>query len=222
MKIEALTAGLSVSFYVRIKEQRLKFDSLILEVYPKKKLVLAEAVYKNDKIISLRGNRILVDMLVTFLDEKPQLFQNVTVLTVKKTDGTLCYSLACATESKPYNRRGSFRCYVGISTSIQAGSNRAAKDAIIRDVSASGFSIVCESDVELLPGQIVHAVLNDYINDSAENFSFHLYGLVSRIQELENGKFLYGCRLNNTIPGLEQYIIKKERLRLRLQRGEYN
>jgi hypothetical protein len=63
--------------------------------------------------------------------------------------------------------------------------------------------------------QTVHAVLNDHMDETAENFNFHLYGLVARIQELENGLFLYGCRLNNPVPGLEQYIIKKERAVLR-------
>ena len=46
-----------------------------------------------------------------------------------------------------------------------------------------------------------------------------MYGLLTRTQELENGKILYGCRLNNPVPGLEAYIMKKERLRLKKSNG---
>lgn len=96
-----------------------------------------------------------------------------------------------------------------------AALNRAAHDAIIKDISYNGFSVVSKEDLKLEVNQTVHAVLNDHMDETAENFNFHLYGLVARIQELENGLFLYGCRLNNPVPGLEQYIIKKERAVLR-------
>lgn len=96
-----------------------------------------------------------------------------------------------------------------------AGLNRAAHEVIIKDISYNGFSVVSKEDLKLEVNQTVHAVLNDHMDETAENFNFHLYGLVARIQELENGLFLYGCRLNNPVPGLEQYIIKKERAVLR-------
>ena len=58
---------------------------------------------------------------------------------------------------------------------------------------------------------------------SHEHYIYMNPGSVSIPQEnshhgymtLENGLFLYGCRLNNPVPGLEQYIIKKERAVLR-------
>ena len=104
---------------------------------------------------------------------------------------------------------------MGIETAIQCGLNRAAHDVIIKDISYNGFAVVSKEDLELGVNQTVHAVLNDYLEEIAENFNFHLYGLVARVQELENGLFLYGCRLNSPVPGLEQYIVKKERVVLR-------
>ena len=111
-------------------------------------------------------------------------------------------------EAKPITAGKGYRCYVGIETAVQCGLNRAAHDAIIKDISYNGFSVVSKEDLKLEVNQTVHAVLNDHMDETAENFNFHLYGLVARIQELENGLFLYGCRLNNPVPGLEQYIIK--------------
>lgn len=219
MRIEELTPGLSITFLVTINKEFLSFETKVQEVYPRKHLVLAEAIYYNDKIVSFRGKNIIVDLLVKRGDEKPQLFKNVTVTTMRKPDNTLCYNLATIAESKPYNRRQHFRCYVGLPTVVQFGANHSAQDAIIRDISLSGFSVTCSKDMEILPNQIVHTLFNDYIDELDEKFSLHLYGLIVRTHELENGKIVYGCRLNNHVSGLDNYIAKKERIRLRKTNG---
>ena len=73
--------------------------------------------------------------------------------------------------------------------------------------------------MSLEPGQLVHTVLNDRPLDGGVSYSFQLYGLVARIQELENGKRLFGCKLNNPIHGLDKYIVEKERIRLKNSNG---
>ena len=215
MQIDDLTAGLSLSFLINLNTEQLQFESKILEVYPRRHTLLAQGVFTDDKIISFRGKGLIVDLIVTLPEDKPQLFKNVTTNVVKLSDGTLCYTVSSIAGSKTHNRRQSYRCYIGIETAVQCGLNRAAHDAIIKDISYNGFSVVSKEDLKLEVNQTVHAVLNDHMDETAENFNFHLYGLVARIQELENGLFLYGCRLNNPVPGLEQYIIKKERAVLR-------
>lgn len=219
MRIEELTPGLAVTFLVTINKEFISFETKIQEVYPRKHLILAEPIYYNGKIVSFRGTNIMVDVLVKRGDEKPQLFKNVTVTTMKKPDGTLCYNLETIAESKPYNRRQHFRCYVGLPTVVQFGQNRSAQDAIIRDVSLSGFSVTCSKDIEISPNQIVHTLFHDYIEELDEKFSLHLYGLIVRTHELENGKIVYGCRLNSRVSGLDNYIAKKERIRLRKTNG---
>ena len=217
MQIDDLTAGLSLSFLINLNTEQLQFESKILEVYPHRHTLLAQGVFTDDKIISFRGKGLIVDLIVTLPEDKPQLFKNVTTNVVKLSDGTLCYTVSSIAGSKTYNRRQSYRCYIGIETAVQCGLNRAAHDAIIKDISYNGFSVVSREDLKLEVNQTVHAVLNDHMDETAENFNFHLYGLVARIQELENGLFLYGCRLNNPVPGLEQYIIKKERAVLNIR-----
>ena len=196
MQIDDLTAGLSLSFLINLNTEQLQFESKILEVYPRRHTLLAQGVFTDDKIISFRGKGLVVDLIVTLPEDKPQLFKNVTTNVVKLSDGTLCYTVSSIAGSKTYNRRQSYRCYVGIETAVQCGLNRAAHDAIIKDISYNGFSVVSKEDLKLEVNQTVHAVLNDHMDETAENFNFHLYGLVARIQELENGLFLYGCRLD--------------------------
>lgn len=219
MKIEELTPGLGLTFLVTINKEFISFETTVQDVYPRKHLVLADPIYYNGKIVSFRGTNIIVDVLVKRGDEKPQLFKNVTVTTMRKPDNSLCYTLATIAESKTYNRRQHFRCYVGLPTVVQFGPNRSAQDAIIRDISLSGFSVTCSKNIEISPKQIVHTLFQDYIEELDETFSLHLYGLIVRTHELENGKIVYGCRLNTRVSGLDKYIAKKERVRLQKSNG---
>lgn len=131
MQIDDLTAGLSLSFLINLNTEQLQFESKILEVYPRRHTLLAQGVFTDDKIISFRGKGLVVDLIVTLPEDKPQLFKNVTTHVVKLSDGTLCYTVSSIAGSKTYNRRQSYRCYVGIETAVQCGLNRAAHDAII-------------------------------------------------------------------------------------------
>lgn len=219
MRIEELTPDTPITLLVTLDQQHMTFESKISEVYPRRHLVLADCIYHNDKVVTFRAKNIIIDILVTIGNNKPQIFKNVAVSLVKKGDGSLCYNLSTIAESKTYNRRQSYRCYVGIPSSFQCGSNRAAHTGTIRDVSVNGFSIVTDEEFSSEQNQIIHVVLKDFLEETNEKFVFHLYGLIARTQQLENGNTLYGCRLNNYLPALEAYIVKKERLRLKKTNG---
>lgn len=219
MLIDELIHGQSITFLVTANGQFLSFDSEIEAVYPRRGLVLAKAIYYNNKILSFSGQNISVDVLVNFAMDKPQLFKNVTVNTIRRGNGELSYNLLTAAESKPYNRRENFRCYVGVPTVVQFGPNQSTEDAIIRDVSISGFSLTCDKDIAFSPNQAIHAVFTDYIDELNEEFTMNLYGMIVHTEQLENGKYVYGCRFNSPVTGIDSYINKKERVRLRKSSG---
>lgn len=215
MQIQELTPGLNITIIANIGGEQLQFDSTIEEVFHRKRLVLASPVFHDGKVISFKAKGLVVDVMAAPEEEKPFLFKNVTITVMKKQDGSLCYNLDTQAPGKPFNRRKYFRCYVGIHTSVRFGPNRLTHSAVIKDVSAEGFAFVCDNDVTFQKDQVIHSVLNDYLDELAENFSFHLYGIIVRSYPLDEKRMVYGCRLNNRVPGLEGYIMKKERLRLK-------
>ena len=222
MRIDELEPACNITFIVKIGgEQQLTFESSITEVNPKKKLVLAEAVLKDGKILAFKGNAITVNVVATLPEGKPYLFENVSVEPLRLADKSFCYNLSCTKEGIPYNRRGSYRCFIG--NSVQLRNSKAMKDypVILRDVSTTGFSVTCDlsTDLNLSINQMVHVHLEDYLEEVDKNFSFHLYGLMVRKQEMENNKALYGFRLNSSVIGLESYLTQKERLRIKKSRG---
>ncbi len=219
MRIGDLQPEQNISLLVNVNGTSLTFESKVQENYPRKNMIIADPVIREGKPVSFRGKNIIVNLLASFQDEKPLLFKNVSSKLLKKSNGEFCYCFTTIAEGVIYNRRENFRCYVGIGSSVQRGINSAAHTALIRDVSYTGFAVVCDADFSAECGQLLHTVLNDQPKENGTVYSFHLYGLIARIQELDNGKVLYGCKLTGPVPGLDKYIMEKERLRLKSTNG---
>ena len=219
MLIEELSSGQTVKMQAKIGEETIEFETTVQDSLPRRHTILTDVVRKNDKVISFRGKGLIVDLHVTPPDSAPLVFKNVSVELRKKQDDSLCYAISTITEAKVLNRRQAFRCYVGLASTVQCGTNRAAFDAVIKDISTIGFAITTSSENQFHENQVLHTVLNDYLEEIAETYSFQLYGIIVRSQDLENGQCVYGCRLNQKVPGLDTYIMKKERLRLKKTTG---
>lgn len=220
MKITDLSTGQSITIFVIIAGQQLEFESVIESVNAKKHTVYTTPVMKNDKVISFKGPGVQTHILVQLPDTKPLIFRNAIIATMKKEDGDFCYGVTASGPAVEFNRRNSYRCSIDIPCILKFGVGHATFDVFIRDVSLTGFSFVFKAEGQTCSqNQMVHVVLNDFIEELFENFSFHLYGIVVRIVELENGKVIYGCRLTEKIRGLDTYIAKKERLKIQRQRG---
>lgn len=221
MLIGDLSPRQKISLLVKVNGTSLTFESRVQESYPEKNMIIADPVLSNGHPVAFRGDNVILNILVYPDGEKPALFKNVASKLLKKKNGEYCYCFATLTESIFYNRRENFRCYVGVDSSMQCRLNSIANPVLIRDISSTGFALICDSDVKLEQGQLVHTVLNDQPKANGSRYSFHLYGFVARVQELENGKLLYGCRLNNSVPGLDKYIMEKERIHLRNTGGKH-
>ncbi|HKM35894.1 MAG TPA: PilZ domain-containing protein [Lachnospiraceae bacterium] len=222
MRIEELTPGQPITLLIVAKDQQLEFSSTVLESLPRKHTIITTPVMKDDKVIAFHGKGFLVHLIVPFPDQKPYVFRNVTVYTAKKKDDSLCYTITTLAESKEFNRRGAFRCFVGIDTSVRIGSYRSSIEVTIKDVSSTGFSFTSSSEIKYNQNDIAHAVLNDYIEETAKKYSFHLLGNIIRCFRLGNGIIVYGCKFNTKIVGIDRYIMEKERIRLQRSRGTSN
>lgn len=220
MRIEELNPTQSITFYVIAGDQKLEFPSTVLETYPRKHMIVAEPILKNNKIVSFNGEGVQVHLIANFSDQRPHIFQNIKILTSKNSDDSFCYVITCASESKEYNRRGAFRCFVGLSTMVRVSSEKDALEAIIKDVSATGFAFTLSAlDDELPVGATVHLVLNDYIEETGKNYSYQLMGNIVRSYSLESGKKVYGCQMTNRVIGLDRYLNEKERIRIQKNRA---
>lgn len=220
MKLSDFSIDQALTIIVMIGEQKMEFPSSIQATNQRKKLAFLAPIMKDGRILNFNGKGILTSVLIQPSDSKPIIFRNITLNTMKKDDGTFCYGVQCIDEGIEINRRGAFRCSIGVRSIMRIGLDKTTYDIIIRDVSLTGFSFVfCNFDDSTEVGKGVHLVLNDYLDEICENFSFQLYGNVVRVEEVENGKTIYGCKLSEKVRGLDMYIAKKERARMHNQRG---
>ena len=219
MRIEELEPNQPIKIMVNAGGQQLEFSSTVLEAFPRKHLILASPIMKNDKIVSFNGKGIQTHVVVFYPDQKPIVFLNATIQTTRDRNDALCYMITSLLDSKEFNRRSAFRCYIGIDTHVRIGSHKGSLEAIIKDVSSSGFAFALRGEKELEIGESVHAVLNDYIEETAKSYSFHLIGNIVRSYEMDNKMVVYGCQLSAKIGGLDTYLVEKERIRLQRNRS---
>lgn len=215
MYLNDLEQGQKINLTARIGSEILEFESTVVDTVASTHSILAETIIKNDRVISFKGKGLLVDLMIYSADNAPKVFKNVSIKLVQ-LKGIIYYNISSLAEALTLNRRQSFRMYVGEAVVIQCGSNHSTVDGVLKDISNTGFAVTLEeARVEMHEGQVIHTVLNDRIDEIAKNYTFQLYGLIVRKVELENGRVIYGCKLNNPVPGLENYIMIKERIRIR-------
>ncbi|MBO5278083.1 MAG: PilZ domain-containing protein [Lachnospiraceae bacterium] len=217
MRLDELQQEQKVTILASVGNEQLEFSSTVEDVNPQRHCVYLAPVLKNEKPVSFSGTPT---HLLIYIDEQvPHIFRNVHITLVRRSKGEICYAVTASTTSVKYNRRRHFRCYIGIETTVMVGVHRAPYDAIIKDLSISGFGFTVDSDKECAIGDMVHFVLNERFPELMKNFSFNIYGIIVNRRELESGKTVCGCRITSNTAGIDAYIAMKERLRLQKERG---
>lgn len=217
MLITEIQPGSNIVIIARTMENQLEFKTVTGDVIPDKSMILAELIMQDGKLLTFKGHNVITDVMLPLEDANPQVFTNVEINLVKKPDGSIWYTLRTIVGSKTFNRRASFRCSVGTVTQIQLLD--AHYEGVMKDVSNTGFGFVCDENVPIEMGQIVHAGLEDYIERLDESYSFRLSGIVMNIVPIEKNRIKVGCRFNKDVPGIDRYIVTKERMRLKNTKG---
>lgn len=196
------------------------FDVKVQEVYPKKGFIVTDAIVKDGKPVSFRSANISLSIMVAGEKEKkPTIFRNVESKLFQRPNGEYCYTFSCEEEGVPFNRRESFRCYVGKKSNARLGMNTPLINVIILDVSSTGFAIICDKKEKAEIGSLIITSLEDQPQEEGKIFSLQLKGIVKRTQEYDKDRVLYGCQLAQPVNGLNTYIMEKERVRLRATSG---
>lgn len=215
MTISDLSAGMKCTLLIKIGKTELTHDTVIMAIYEKKQLVMVKPIEKDGKYISLKG--AVTHLLFEIENTKPEVFKVVfPVLFYDKRLKEQVYAIPLKQVSVSYNRRGSYRCYVGDRVNVQIGNNRKTVECVLKDVSATGFALVFEKS-KLSPDYDTwsdfHAVYN-LSNEDVGGLRFgaiDLRGEVVRIVDVGEDKVLFGCRHLDKVYVLEGYIRDRER-----------
>ena len=213
MQLVDLEAKSTVSLEVIANNNRMEFKSFV--VSKMNGYLVLEAVRVEGRVINFESSNIIINLLWIREGEVPMIWNRVAIRNIP-IEGRTYYIAACMEEGSEINRRGAFRLYTGIEGLAQLGSAKPAFDVLVKNVSETGFSFISNDAAENTVNSTVRLAFFDL------NKKFNLTGNVVRVEQLEDGRCIYGCSLLVTNNVLNQYINEKQRDMLSKQSDRYS
>lgn len=176
--------------------------------------VLVNPIKVNDKTIGFDENCII--NLLYISDGKLFVWNNIDIKLIK-LDGVVYHKIIVKGEGKPYNRRSSYRMYIGedMSLYINTPTGSTAITVLVKDISESGVAFITKEDLSI--GRTFRLKLKDH------NRLINLSGIIIRKDYLEHlDSFLYGCKFNESNATLGYYIAKKQNDLLKKNSNNYS
>lgn len=159
------------------------------------------------------GNTCTIDFL--YLQDSVVYAWHSVTLPLVKIKGNTYYRLTLTGEARPYNRRGSFRVYVGetMAITIFQSSGPQPFNVLVRDISETGFGFVSKEEYEISRTIRLSIPLTD------RKTLVLSATIVRRDFNEEKGTYNYGCKFVEPNSYLSSYLMTKQRER---QQGKMN
>lgn len=159
------------------------------------------------------GNTCTIDFL--YLQDSVVYAWHSVTLPLVKIKGNTYYRLTLEGEAKPYNRRGSFRVYVGETMAITVFQSSGPQpfNVLVRDISETGFGFVSKEEYEISRTIRLSIPLTD------RKTLVLSATIVRRDYNEEKGTYNYGCKFVEPNSYLSSYLMTKQRER---QQGKMN
>ena len=162
------------------------------------------------------GDSCTIDFL-SLQDQVVYAWHSVT-LPLVKIKGNTYYRLTLEGEAKPYNRRGSFRVYVGETMAITVFQSSGPQpfNVLVRDISESGFGFVSKEEYE------ISRTIRLSIPLTERKTLVLSATIVRRDFNEEKGTYNYGCKFVEPNSYLSSYLMSKQRERQQGRTSAYS
>ncbi|MHB8130140.1 MAG: PilZ domain-containing protein [Mobilitalea sp.] len=200
MQIDSLTKGGTVEVEAKCNGKNMTFMSEIIII--KNNSVLITSIKVNDQTIGF-SEKCQINFLYK-TEGKLFLWENVSVKLVKY-DGAIYHKIDIYGEGKPYNRRDSYRMYIGedMPLYVNSSSGPSALSVLVKDISETGVSFITKDEIDV--ERTIRLKLKD------NNAIISLSGVIVRKEFLSNlASFLYGCKFNEKNNKLGKFLAKKQ------------
>ncbi len=205
MQIDEITKGNSIELEVKYSGHTMSFRSNVLAV--RNNSILIAPIKVNDQTIGFSEKCRLNFLYKT--EGKVFIWTNVNVKLVKY-EGEICHKIDLFAEGKPYNRRDSYRMYIGedMPLYVNTASGPTALTVLVKDISETGVAFITKDEIDI--DRTIKLRLKDNVT------LISLSGVIVRREFLQNlNAYLYGCRFNEKNDKLGRYIAKRQGEQLR-------
>lgn len=183
-----LTSEIKEGNKISVIVNKLEFDSEIQIIGDE--YILAQLITVDGKIVDF-PSEMKVDMVYFDDNNNLYLWENISVSPVKLRDGNKYHKIDIPeTEGKRYNRRGSYRLFIGkeMGIELKEGAMRTRKKTLIRDISATGFAFIINEDYNV-------GLRVTLFFDMGNGKRIDIAAKIVRKQYMERTESnLYGCR----------------------------
>ena len=200
MQIEEISNDSNIELEVKYSGHTMTFRSIIIAV--KSNSVLVSTIKVNDQTVGF-SEKCLINFLYK-VEGKLFIWENVNVKLVKY-EGEICHKIDLMNEGKPYNRRDSYRMYVGedMLLYVNSASGPTAITVLVKDISETGVAFITKDEID------IERTIKLKLKDNATLIT--LSGVIVRREFLQNlNSFLYGCKFNEKNDKLGRYIARKQ------------
>ncbi len=213
MTIQDLEEERSVTLVVTVGLKSKDLSTTIAEVHSN--YILLQPILLEGRTVGF-GNSCIIDLL--YLQEKTVFAWHSVALPLVKTKIGTYYKVELEGEAKPYNRRGSFRVYVGETMAITVfqSSGPQSYNVLVRDISESGFGFVSKEEYDT--GRTIRLTI-----PLTDRKTLVLSAnIVRRESNEDKGTFSYGCKFVEPNSYLSSYLMTKQRDRQQEKTSAYS
>lgn len=210
MNFDSIKQGGLVEIEVRSNGKTMSFRSEISLII--NNALLVAPIKVNEQTIGFSDNCKINFLYVS--EGKLYIWDNA-VITLVRYDSNIYHKIDITGEGKPYNRRASYRMYLGedMPIYVNAATGPVALSVLVKDISETGVGFITTDDIDV--DRTIRLKLKD--NSSVINLS----GVIVRKEFLEHlGSFLYGCRFTERHPQLGRFIAARQNDMLRKKNGQ--
>ena len=169
------------------------------------KFVVLDAIREQDLLINFNAEGV-TNSLIIILDDKPQVWHGVAIKNIKLPVYGSVHIIVSKKEAASYNRRQSFRVFVGVEGLVRRGEMDEPRPVTVKDISEGGIAIIARTNLQYQRGDVLH--LSFTAGSGGTNFNLSI--VVIRQENLEDGRILYGCRLKNRSEVVAKFINQKQ------------
>lgn len=213
MTISDLQEQRPVTLVVTVGLKSKDLATSIAEVH--KDYVLLQPILVDGRTVGF-GASCTIDLL--YLQEQVVYAWHSVELPLVKIKGTTYYKVTLEGEAKPYNRRGSFRVYIGETMTITVFQSSGPQpfNVLVRDISETGFGFVSKEEYETSRTIRLTIPLTD-------RKTLVLSATIVRRDFIEDkGTYSYGCKFVEPNAVLSSYLMAKQRERQQGRTSAYS
>lgn len=226
MKVNELEPGKKFTIEANDEERKLQFKGTIANITAERDLsllkqlrtalkdtfyCLADPIRDEQFLLNFESDKVTCNMIVVLEGEKPYGWNNVKIMNVKLPVYGTIHVIASKNDAASYNRRQSYRVFLGIEGKLKAEGSDEEKSVTVKDLSASGIGLIVKKGDNYARGDL----LKISFNEAESQTDFNLNVAVVRCEEMEDGRNNVGCILTSNADMVARFVYSKQKKKMK-------